>query len=196
MRKNKALRLGAVILMVALITACFASSTFARYTSEASGEATAVVAKWSIKYDDTQLAVTGDAPTVEIDLFETINGHSSGDDVDKLAPGTYGSFTFEDILNDSEVDATIKITGVLTNESNVPLQWSTDGETYSTTFPTTLVEEDVDAGDTLDGTAIYWKWDFNGDGSADESDTALGIAAQTAAPEVKVELTINATQID
>lgn len=190
MKKNLVMRIAAVVLMCTLVTACFASSTFAKYTSSVDAEATATVAKWSIMYKDTQLAVTGTAPTVTVDLFDTIKHHSAGDDASKLAPGTYGSFTFEDILNDSEVDANIAITGVVTNTSNVPIEWSLDGTTYSTIFPTSIVEQDVAAGDTLEGATIYWQWDFDGD------DTALGIAAQTVAPEVSVELTITATQLD
>lgn len=201
MRKNTIMRIAAVVLMCTLVTACFASSTFARYTSEATGTSdTAVVAKWSIVYDeDTQLAVSGDNATIEVDLFKTINHHAESDDETKLAPGTYGEFAFEDIVNESDVEAVVTITADVTNEANVPLQWSINGgTTWLEALPETIVDaQTLNAKDgTLTGQKIMWKWDFNEDGSADDSDTALGIAARTADLGVSVDLTITATQVD
>ena len=201
MKKNLVMRIAAVVLMCTLVTACFASSTFARYTSQATGTSdTAVVAKWSIVYDeDTQLAVSGNDATIEVNLFETINHHAATDVATKLAPGTNGQFAFEDIVNKSDVEAVVTITADVTNESNVPLQWSIDGgSTWSDALPETIVDaEKLDAIDgTLTGKTIMWKWDFNEDGSADEPDTALGIAARDADLEVSVDLTITATQLD
>ena len=40
---------------------------------------------------------------------------------------------------------------------------------------------------------VYWRWAFEGD---DAADTALGIAARTAAPNVQITAAITATQVD
>ena len=199
MKKNTIFRIAAVVLMCALVTACFASSTFARYTSGATGDASATVAKWSIKVAGDEIAVTGNDATFTVDLFDTIDHHANSDVSDKLAPGTNGSFSFADIVNESEVEATVSITAEVTNTASVPLKWSVDGgATWLDELPATIVDEEVVVanGGTITGESIMWKWDFNADGSADVSDTALGIAAQTEAPEVSVDLTITATQVD
>ena len=48
----KKFRIVTVLLALCLITSSFVGGTFAKYVSEASGSDTAVVAKWSIKYQN------------------------------------------------------------------------------------------------------------------------------------------------
>lgn len=50
-RKNVASRMFFALIVLTLVSCCFLGSTFARYTSSASGTATTEVAKWSISGD-------------------------------------------------------------------------------------------------------------------------------------------------
>ena len=204
MRKDKVFHFGAVILMLAIVTCCFASSTFAKYTSEASGKATATVAKWSIKYNGTQIAADP-APTVTFNIFDTIkdteNGNAETDVANqKVAPGTYGEFKIEDILNDSEVTANIGVkVKTVANTKNIPIKFYKDSartqEIVITPGTTYLVEaQNVNAGSSLTGATIYWEWHFTNNG--DNNDTALGIAAQGTAPTYEITLEIVADQVD
>lgn len=211
MKKNTMMRIAAVVLMCALVTACFASSTFAKYTSAAKTDAdTLTVAKWSIQVgtDKTEIAVTGTQPKVTFDLFSTISGHHDGDATDKIAPGTWGAFNIDTIKNNSEVAASILVkVNSVTNASNIPLKFyktmtpGADGAapTFSdaiTVAKDSLLVEDneVKAGESVDATTIYWVWDFEDD--RDVADTGLGIDAQTTAPTYTIDLEIVATQLD
>ncbi len=203
MKKNVIFRIAAIVLMCTLVTACFASSTFAKYTSSATGSATATVAKWSIKYNGTQLAATS-APTVTFNIFDTIKDTAlaTEDDVinNKVAPGTSGSFAIADILNDSEVTANIGVkVKAVDNGSNIPIKFYKDSamtQPITVTPNTTYFVEaqDVDAGQSATGATIYWAWDFTANGDA--NDTALGIAAQGTAPTYTITLEIVANQVD
>lgn len=204
MKKNVIFRIAAVVLMCALVTACFASSTFAKYTSEATGtQDKATVAKWSIQVGEnaTEIAVTGTAPTVKFDVFKTITDTAFAEEKDvastKIAPGTTGSFTIDKIKNNSEVTANIvvKVDDVATN--NIPLVFATDNNfenVITLAKDTELLNQNVKIGESVESQTIYWKWDF--EANRDAADTELGIAAQTTAPTYDVTLKIVATQVD
>ena len=123
MKKSKTMRAASFLLVLTLMTSCFVGSTFAKYTSTASGTATATVAKWSIKVGDTDIVATD---TVTFDLFATVNdtdGSDEGDVLDgKVAPGTQGSFTIE-LKNESEVTANyviaLSVCGTLSSQSQL-----------------------------------------------------------------------------
>ena len=204
MKKNVIFRIAAIVLMCTLVTACFASSTFARYTSSSANNAnTATVAKWSIKYNGTELAATT-APTVSFNVFSTVkdsNGTDSETDVTsgKIAPGTSGSFKIADIKNESEVTANISVKVVsVSNTSNIPIKFYSDEDMTKeiTIAANTALLQSTDgktaAGATLTGKTIYWKWAYGEAGA----DNALGIAAQTTAPTYVITLAISADQVD
>ncbi len=60
MKKNKAMRLGSAVLVLALLTSCAICSTFAKYTTTAGGTDSARVAYWGFK-----------TTTTTLDLFDT-----------------------------------------------------------------------------------------------------------------------------
>ncbi len=53
MKKNKAMRLGSAVLVLALLTSCAICSTFAKYTTTAGGTDSARVAYWGFDTDST-----------------------------------------------------------------------------------------------------------------------------------------------
>lgn len=217
MKKNVIMRIAAVVLMCTLVTACFASSTFAKYTSATAADTnTARVAKWDIVYDaaSKNIQVAKATPAVvDFDLFSTTtfvdqkDGNTETDvkqsgDTLVIAPGTKGSFAIDKITNNSEVTAHIDVlVTAVANASNIPVKFYSDAaltKEITIAANTKLLDKDVAAGASTDLTTIYWVWDFddNGAGTPDASDTALGIAAQTSAPTYVVTLKLVATQVD
>jgi hypothetical protein len=209
MKKNKTLRMASGLLVLAMITTCVISGTFAKYTSTASGSDEATVAKWSIKVNDTEIAVTGDAKTVSFGLFDTINdtgNTAEEDDVKKtlIAPGTSGSFKLN-LENLSEVNAKYTITLSETNDSNIPLQYSLDGNSWADSFDAlneSLKEKDIGMETSAAEHIVYWRWVYEGttsgahENQTDSTDTALGVTAQTTAGTVTISASITAWQVD
>lgn len=226
MKKSKSMRIASLLLVLVLVTTCFVGTTFAKYTSSATGSDSATVAKWSVKVNDTEIAVSP-AATVNFDLFSTTtfkdsDGTSAESDVknlytDKLviAPGTSGSFNLF-VKNESEVNLTYDVTFTQT-QSNVPegkpipikfyKTYDEQTKTFSneitvasdgTTY--TLVDDEGLGYQNVTGitTTVYWQWAYSTGEDGDATDTALGIEAQdtTAVPSVEVTATITATQVD
>ncbi|MBQ3265839.1 MAG: hypothetical protein IJH07_08715 [Ruminococcus sp.] len=122
MKKNKMMRIAAVLLIVTLLSTCAISGTFAKYVARADMEDSARVAKWGIKIEtsgslfsekyeaeDEDYIAAGGTYSVEAD-----NGE------DKLvAPGT-GSYTFNE---DGEV-TDMGFTAVLSGKPEVATRFA------------------------------------------------------------------------
>ena len=212
MRKNKMMRAASGLLVATLLTTSVISGTFAKYTSTASGNDTATVAKWSFEAMGEEIAVTGDKTNLKFNLFDTINDTGNAapeEDVadNKIAPGTAGSFEIK-VKNTSEVTAEYTIALSETNNSNIPLQYSLDGTNWVDSIGeltmTGLTKKQLDIGAAEATHTVYWRWMFEGttsgahDGQTDATDTALGITAQKTdkVPTVTIKATITATQVD
>lgn len=210
MKKNKIMRLASGLLVVAMMTTCAISGTFAKYISTTSGNDTATVAKWSFEVNDTEIAVTGTAQTVDFKLFETINDTgNTADEADvkdeKIAPGTSGSFALK-LENTSEVNAKYTITLDESNSSDIPLQYSLDGATWKDSIAelttTGLTEQAIDMETGSATHTVYWRWVYEGatddahNSQTDITDVALGVAAQTTAPTVTISASVSAWQVD
>ena len=203
MKKTKTMRIAVLMLALSLLTCCFVGSTFAKYTSEATGSSSVQVAKWEIYVNtDEELSVAD--PTISFDLFETIldSDGEAEDDVlpERIAPGTSGSFTLT-ITNNSDVNAKYWITFEETaNALNVPVVYSTVAPAQAQSSDWKEIAELSILGENDNGTPIamtdgamtvtvYWMWDFDGD------DTSIGIAAQEA-NTVEVSATVKVEQVD
>ncbi|MBQ2994722.1 MAG: hypothetical protein IJB37_07320 [Peptococcaceae bacterium] len=197
MKKSKTMRAASFLLVLTLMTSCFVGSTFAKYTSTASGTATATVAKWSIKVGDTDIVATD---TVTFDLFATVNdtdGSDEGDVLDgKVAPGTQGSFTIE-LKNESEVTANYVIAFDETL-NNIPIEFSVDGTTWKNSIDDLNDTLAYGAGATSATKTVQWRWVYDPttstvySGRNDVSDTSLGSSPVTAT----ITATITAEQVD
>ena len=186
-----------ILAVLCIATSCFVSSTFAKYTSEATlTSSKAVVAAWSIEVEGEDIAVA--APTATFDLFSTINDtKDSAAETDVktglIAPGTKGSFTLN-ITNNSDVNATYKIelTETVTGIADLPIQYSADG---GVTWKDSIAELNVAATDIAmnGGTAeltIDWQWVFDGD------HTEIGKTAVGGDVNVQVSAKITVDQVD
>lgn len=215
MKKNRMMRLAAVLLVLVLLTTSVISGTFAKYTSTVSGADTATVAKWSFTQkkadnDTAELIVANKTETITFDLFATINDSTDGNDEtevanDKIAPGTMGSFKLE-IQNTSEVDAVYTLVLTEKQENNnttvIPIQYSYDGYTWKDNIADLKLENQaIDMTTSLEKT-VFWRWAFDvtdtthHTSQSDVNDTTLGILAQSTAPTVTITATITFTQVD
>lgn len=199
--KKKNRKVVALILCLCLGVCCVAGGALAKYTTSVSGSDTAKVAKWSFEVNDVDMTPTGNNASMTFDLFNTIkdsDGSSSETDVKTalIAPGTSGSFDVK-IENLSEVNATYDLDFSVVNEDAIPVQFSTDGSTWKTYDHINELNVDAEAIAMETGTdtvTVQWKWDFEGDDSAD---TALGIAAAKGeAPFIQVTCAATFTQVD
>ncbi|MBQ1452212.1 MAG: hypothetical protein IIZ22_06065, partial [Clostridia bacterium] len=66
MKKNVIFRIAAIVLMCTLVTACFASSTFARYTTAYNGTGTITVAKWDVEFKNGNTTVNSDNFNIDL----------------------------------------------------------------------------------------------------------------------------------
>ncbi len=206
MEKNKTMKMISITLLLVMIALVLVSGTYAKYTSSATGSSDSVrVAKWTFKVGDADITKSN---TFTFDLFKTINdangstetdvASSKGDKV--IAPGTSGSFDIV-LTNASEVSAKYGIKYTVTNENKIPVQFSTDGATWSKSL-TDVAASDTDtklaANNGTKTITVQWKWayeDTNESTKAESEakDLELGKAG-TATISVSAEVT--ATQID
>ena len=192
MKKNNVMRIASALLVAVLLTTCAISGTFAKYTTTASGDTSARVAKWGF----------GTATEVEFDLFsDNYNDVVVGTDgALVVAPGTTGTANIVLVADDeaaaTEVaytfDANIAIDG--DDALLAKLQWKLGDGEFGTFAALQDAINELDGeyapGETPDATfSITWEWAFDGD---DTTDTELG-AAGTA--EVTVTISFTATQV-
>ncbi len=195
MTKNRSMRLAVLVLALALITCCFVGSTFAKYTSTASGSDTVSVAKWAVKAgaSGAEASITGDDPEVTFDLFATINDTDDNTETDvvaeKIAPGTKGSFTLS-VVNESEVTVDYVMTFDFSDFDELPITFKVAGQ-EATTANGTLDYDGKTDGTTSATVLVEWEWVI-GDGSTDSTDTTIGINADSYQNlEASVELVVN-----
>lgn len=201
MKKNKMMRIASVLLVAVLLSTCAISGTFAKYTSTVTGSDSVTVAKWSIKVNNSEIAVAN--PSVTFNLFTTgAQYDEAGNDVaaERIAPGTKGSFNFN-VENTSEVSVkyTITFTAIFpegidstrfkfySDEAMTEELTVTDGKYTAAN----AIEIEVDDNEA-DIVNVYWQWTF-GD---DANDTALGILAQNGTTVVTVNPTITVEQVN
>ena len=197
MKENKLAKFMALVLLITLLAIILVSGTYAKYTTSASGTDTATVAKWSIKFGSEDIAKS-QTKTLSIDLFSTITNtdgttesNVSQTDGSLIAPGTMGNFTLAELKNESEVNAEYTVTYTLTNESGVPLEFTTTKDVEdswnSDLSRINVAKTDLNMGATVNTTPVYWRWAF--DGNDDVKDTTLGTTTPTVTikAEIKVE---------
>lgn len=197
MKDNKVVKFAILVLALVMIATILVAGTYAKYTSEATASDKVKVAKWSIKLGNQD--ITG-SPTIQnIDLFGTILDTSTDAAETNvksgklIAPGVYGQFTLS-VENASEVDATVNMQLQL-SQTTIPLEFSTDKSTWSSTLPT-VAQSTLTPGTKTDDVTVYWRWAYSTGEQGDTNDTALGIAAQNNPEEVTVSVKVTATQVD
>jgi hypothetical protein len=198
MKNNKTVKFMALVLFVTILAIILVSGTYAKYTTSATGSDTATVAKWSIKLGNEDIAKSTEK-TFTIDLFSTITNTDGSEeknvkktDGSLIAPGTMGSFTLLSLKNESEVNAKYSVTYTLSNESGVPLEFTTnkdDESSWKSDFTAVNVSNEALATDATATTAtVYWRWAFTKDTARDTSDTTLGTTTPTVTLTAKIDV--------
>lgn len=127
-KKHKAIRLASLLLVFVTVTTALMSGTLAKYTSTATGNDIATVAKWEVELNGTDVEELAAAP---FDLFTTVldsDSNSETDVVEELiAPGTKGAFALT-MENKSEVNANGIITFELTKPDGVNIDFTTGAD--------------------------------------------------------------------
>lgn len=216
MKKNRMLRVAAVLLVAVMLTTSVISGTFAKYTTSATSEDSARVANWGFERTNSM-----DLTNLFLGSYQNVVSND-GDDV--IAPGTEGSTTFAfayDGANGTtgpEVAYTFEVKveascddAILANRN---IQWQLDANGYGTWdeliaditalsgsetgkqqyAPNTLPAAFTDADEIH---TISWKWIFDeaaGGANLDDLDTAMGNDNELA--DCSIKITITATQVD
>lgn len=217
MKKNRTLRVSALLLALTLITTCFVGGTFAKYTTRQGDSTTARVASWGFKASSITLS-----NTLFSDVYRDEEGNATVSSTEKVvAPGTtgYASFKFAPSFTpEVAYNFTVDVTGDCPDDLKAALVWSLDdtkcGE--NGTFEEMLAAIKALSGDnsgtkqykpgelpdefslTKNQHIITWKWDFDDNGAVtnDPRDTQLGNASWESRSRVTLNIAITATQID
>lgn len=221
MKKNRMMRIAAVMMVLALITTCVISGSFAKYVTTGEGSDSARVAAWGVTVtanggafaESYDTDVTHDNDDDELSVVATVN---------VVAPGTSGTVVAMDISGTPEVDCAVAFEAEITLDGwgdYCPIVFTIGEDDPATadvneatvisniTNPAALetaVESAIaaytanyEAGQDLsnaEAPAISWAWPFTTSDANDERDTALGDAATKATIGIAITTTI--TQVD
>lgn len=215
--KKKVLILAMIMLIV--VGSYFVAGTYAKYTSNVSGESTASIAGWKWAINDKDLKkdiIDANETKYVLDLFTTVKDSDGNNEDDvalnNIAPGTKGSFDIK-IKNESQVNAVYSYKLSVDNNLGANLVWSTDGQNYVNDISQLNVNNTrLNIGSAEDIKTIYWKWIFEDDSKAvdttedakkaailaqDQADTTVGFnAANSDTQDIKVTAVLTLTQVD
>ena len=179
MKKNRAMRLAALMLVLVMMTSCFVGGTFAKYTTSADVEDEARVAYWGFTQKDD----------ITFNLFESNDEGVLNNGSGLLAPGSEGSAKIKFVYTDygttataPEVDYTFNITVTATGsegadadtdalDANPNFKWMLNTTEYDTFAQLKAAIEALDGNKTDDKyeagtlpTAFYGTGDAANDG--------------------------------
>lgn len=141
------------VILFAMAVGLFVGA-YARFQTTVTGTGTLTTATWSFQ-------VNGSTSSFDVDLasgtvYNTIAVEVDGETVNKIQPGSYGSFDLVLSAVGSEVPVTYNATfGALAGEVPTNLALYSDN-TYTTTLAN--VSGDVIAAGSTKTVTIYWKW--------------------------------------
>ncbi len=225
MKKNKFMRLAALLLVLTMVSTCAISGTYAKYVTKGTGMDKARVAKWGV-----EVAVAGNMFAKTYDRDDTTfvaDGKTVVSTENVIAPGTDGSMAAISLTGTPEVavrvsyEMDIAFTGSWVGNDGTtvycPIVVYINGAGYSmaglgvttvAAFEAKLEEivaaysKDYPAGTNLAGLSaeylkISWEWPFNTSDANDLNDTALGNQAAAGNPAgMEVHVTCIVTQVD
>lgn len=156
MKKNRTMRLAALLLVLTLITSCFVGGTFAKYTTSTNSNDHARVAYWGFNAEQQTLELK--------DLFSAsyTTDVTSKDKADVIAPGTEGNATFV-FVYDEVTSYEEYVDGVHTDNEKA---LAVTGPEVDYNF--TVAVEDICDADIKANPNIQWKLDNKAWGSWDQ----------------------------
>ena len=211
MKKNKMMRAASALLVAVLLTTSVISGTFAKYTTKATANTTARVARWG--FDQTKITLD--------DLFRTNYNDTvvSSNTDEVIAPGTWGSqviafatetgvapevdYSFE-VVASTTVDTSDETTNTIIKNPNIQWSFHKMGDTANYGTFADMLKEINDMSELTvqannlpalsDNYVIEWKWIFTNSAANDEFDTSMGNADTL--EKIDLTITITATQLD
>ena len=203
--------IGVAALALTVVSSCIVGGTLAKYTTTATGQGSAIVAKWAPKFSDE--SGTEYSNETKVELTDTTVSKANKVTSKRVAPGTQGSFEVQVSKEDTEVafKYSVKISNLSTGWPENLKFYSDD--TYST--PITPVQENgedvypvipeatmlLDASTTTVSKTVYWKWPFEtgvGESAVAESDkkeSELGKKDESAR-SMSFDISCVATQVE
>ena len=100
MKKNRAMRLAALLLVAVLMSTCGISGTFAKYVTSVESEDSARVAKWGFERTNSM-----DIADLFKNIYDAGQVKSNVDAEDVIAPGTWGMDSFAFAYDETAGDA-------------------------------------------------------------------------------------------
>lgn len=203
-------RLAALALVLCMVTMSLTAGTLAKYASEASGSATATVAKWKIGFSDGSGTTYEEDTAFTLDLKDTALGTQYVKD-QKIAPGAAGTFNLAVDGTGTEVAFTytieLNLDGITKGDSaevvnDCPLKFYKKYDAGTETYSEQITGSTQISGDVLvdaaqpDAQTVYWVWDAGTTEAENIADTALGeeSAGLTAGLIYHIPVTIKAEQ--
>ncbi len=208
--KNRIFRVSALLLVLCFISTVMISGTFAKYTSEYSGQDTALIAKWDLDVTDGShdFAISPDDPA-ELDLFSHAYNENIIDTAGEnkiIAPGVSGDFILS-VTNNSDVAAEVEFSFVVSGSAeDVPIEYSLTSD-FATKYESVdalaaalnalqqFTNLEVAEEPEPDTQTVYWRWSYNPTftGQDDAKDTLLGTTSASEASRTDYVLTVTAT---
>lgn len=184
--KKSAILLMVLLLLIA-VTAMYVASTYAKYTSEITGNnGTATVAKWAFTTDNA-------VQTLTINLAGTYDATTLVNN--KIAPGTTGSFNIALSNEHSEVGVnfSVKLNSITNKPTNLKFYKDSSYTTELTPGTSTITGQLVAGEKSFEGVPVYWRWEYETDAIAtnDPKDTTDGEAAKS----LTIGVDITGTQV-
>lgn len=222
MKKTKTMRAASFLLVLTLMTSCFVGSTFAKYTTTATGTDTARVAKWGVTItangETFSDSYAKDDQSFTLNANTVVTSGAAGDAI--VAPGTGGELAACEIEGTPEVAvkveyvANLELTGWEINGTEYcPIVFSVGTTEYKIDTTNTDIDKLEEAVESAIGeyTAYYvanqdlsetsvatpavsWAWPYSTSTDNDVNDTALGDLAS--APAISLTITTSVTQIN
>lgn len=130
MKKSKTMRVASGLLVLTLLSTCMVAGTFAKYTTSATGDDTARVAKWGVNITANGTTFAGEYATDDSNVSGTIAKSvvtaNGGDGSDLVAPGTKGDMASMTLTGSPEVAVEVSYKGAFALGNG----WTVDGKFY------------------------------------------------------------------
>ena len=200
--------IGVAALALTVVSSCIVGGTLAKYTTTATGNGSAVVAKWAPSFKNGNNEFS-DGTTV---LLEDTSVDANRLKAQTIAPGTKGNFDIVVSRGDTEVAFNYSVT--ISDLTNCPKNLkfysddsytteitpeTVDGKTIYKVIANTTMDADADPVTDIQTGHVYWQWPFEASVEAskaawDQDDNAAGTAAD-ADRKMTFKINCTATQV-
>lgn len=192
MRKNRTMRVAALLLALTLITSCFVGGTFAKYVRTGTGEGTATAAAWITNIELGNLTAAHQQATTSVTAA-------------KLAPGTTGTITIPvTVTGTPDVAWKLTLTGSATATGAPDTLKFTLGDNEDMTFTQLsalltsgyqVATGNAGVAPAVNNITIDWNWAFEGTGTAAEKTAVDTADTNFAGQSITFSLTLTAEQV-